>query len=145
MVWMKVNVGGYKDRDMAVGAVLWGITCTVKGKRTRLWRSWTGKEPGGGERVLMGWRLCSTFHCSPSAVAADAAAAASGGSNKEQSQILQFTMRCNWLICSHRDVNRTCKSKGQPESRWRVRGGNGKRLTHNVTILFRCCHSEDVE
>lgn len=34
---------------MAVGAMFWGITCTVKGKRTRLWRSWTGKKPEGAK------------------------------------------------------------------------------------------------
>ena len=60
MVWVKVNVKGYEDGDMAVGAVLWGITCTVKGKRTHLWRSWTGKKPEGA-KGLVGYRLYSTF------------------------------------------------------------------------------------
>lgn len=63
MVWMKVNVQGYEDRDMAVGAMLWGITCTVKGKRTLLWRSWTGKKPEGAQG-LVGYGLYSTFLCS---------------------------------------------------------------------------------
>lgn len=62
-MWMKVRVLGYKDREMTVGAKLWGITCTVKGKRTRLWRSWTGKKPGGA-CGLVGYRLFSTFLCS---------------------------------------------------------------------------------
>lgn len=63
LVWMKVSVQGDEDREMTVGAVLWGITCTVKGKRTRLWRSWTGKKPEGA-CGLVGYGLFSTFLCS---------------------------------------------------------------------------------
>lgn len=49
--------------EMAVSAMLWRLTCTVKGKCTRLWRSWTGKKPEGAKR-LVGYGLYSTFLCS---------------------------------------------------------------------------------
>lgn len=49
---MKVFVTGSEDRDMAVGAMLQGIRCTVKGKCTLLWRSWTGKKPEGAQGLV---------------------------------------------------------------------------------------------
>lgn len=92
MVWMKVNVKGHEDRDMAVGAMLWGITGTVKGEHTLLWRSWTGKEPEGAQG-LMGYGLCSTFLCSNTRTRTHARTGNDG----------TFTV-CHekyWLICSH--------------------------------------------
>ena len=90
MVWMKVNVKGHEDRDMAVGAVLWGITGTVKGKRTLLWRSWTGKKPEGAQG-LMGYGLCSTFLFS----------AATHTRTTRDDGTFTVCHEKHWLICSH--------------------------------------------
>lgn len=136
MVLMKVNVGGYEDRDMAVGAVLWGITCTVKGKCMRLWRSWTGKKPEGAEE-LVGYGLCSTFHCSPTTT------------TREWPLFFFFFYSLLWEALTHLfthspRVNKTYKSKGLSESR-RLRE-NMKSDWHTMwlhwsEVFIKCSHN----